>query len=103
MSIPGESKPGDAEAAIPPYDGRKTEASAEEETEKGGARTGGATAPVTDPDMKAPAPADTERGAVASPSDEQPASDTPDGEPGEASVGPSHTPGTGKGEEKSGE
>lgn len=102
MSVPGENKPGGAEPAIPPYDGRKTEASSEEETEKDGARTGGATAPVSDPDQKAPDPADTERGAVASPSDEQPAADTRDGESGEASVGPAHTPGTGKGEEKSG-
>ncbi|MGI8868687.1 MAG: hypothetical protein ACR2F6_07505 [Mycobacteriales bacterium] len=101
MSTPGQSKPGDAEPALPPYEGRKSEASTEQETEKDGARTGGATAPVTDPDMKAPDPADTERGATGSPSDEQPAQQTPDGEPGEASTGPSHEGGTGRGEEKS--
>ncbi len=91
----------DSGATVPPYDGRKTEADAESDTEKAGARTAGATAPVSDPDMKAPEPADTERGAVASPADEQPAPDTPDGEPEQASNGPSHTAGTGRGEDKS--
>lgn len=101
MSDPGENLPGGAEPELPPYEGRRSEAGAEEDSEKDGARTGGATAPVSDPGMKAPDPADTERGATASPSDEQPAGQTPDGEPGEASTGPSHVPGTGKGEEKS--
>lgn len=99
---PDSSVPNDIEtdAPVPPYEGRKTEASSEDETTKDGARTAGASAPVSDPDMKAPEPADTPRGAVASPADEQPAAETPDGEPGEASVGPSHTPGTGRAEDK---
>lgn len=83
----------------PPYEGRKTEANAEQETEKDGARTAGATAPVSDPDMKATDPTQTERGAVASPADEQPAQDTPDGESEEASTGPTHEPGTTRGED----
>lgn len=87
-------------AGIPPYEGRKSEASVEHETEKDGARTGGATAPVSDDDMKADTPADTERGAVASPSDEQPAQDTPDGESPEATTGPAHHPGTTRGEDQ---
>jgi hypothetical protein len=89
------------EPAVPPYEGRKTEADAEQETTKDGARTGGATAPVTDDEMKAPDPADTERGAVASPADEQPAAETPDGGSEEATTGPGHTPGTGRAEDKS--
>ena len=88
-------------AAIPPYEGRKTEANAEQETEKDGARTAGATAPVSDDAMKADDPADTERGAVASPADEQPAEDTPDGESPEATTGPAHHPGTARGEDQS--
>jgi hypothetical protein len=91
--------PGDAKPEVPPYEGRKTQADTEQQTEKDGARTGGATAPVTDDRMKAPDPAETQRGATASPSDEQPADQTPDGEPGEASTGPSHTPGTTPGEQ----
>jgi hypothetical protein len=92
------SSPENTEPAVPPYEGRKTEASSEEETYKDGARTAGATAPVSDPDMKAPDPADTPRGAVASPADEQPAEDMPDGESPEATTGPAHTPGTARGE-----
>ncbi len=88
----------DSQAPIPPYEGRKTEASEEQATEKEGARTGGATAPVSDSDMKAPDPADTERGATASPADEQPAAETEDGESSAASTGPSHEPGTARGE-----
>ncbi|MGI8761509.1 MAG: hypothetical protein ACR2LF_09520 [Jatrophihabitantaceae bacterium] len=60
------------EAAVPPYEGRTTEANAEQQTEKDGARTGGATAPVSDDEMKAPDPSQTEGGSTASPSDEQP-------------------------------
>jgi hypothetical protein len=83
----------------PPYEGRKTEADAEQTTVKEGARTAGATAPVSDPEMKAPDPAGTERGPAASPADEQPAQHTPDGESEEASTGPSHEPGTARGED----
>ncbi len=84
-------------APIPPYEGRQTEAHAETETEKEGARTGGATAPVSDDAMKAPSPP----ASGASPADEQPAENTPEGEPGEAATGPAHTPGNAKGEEQS--
>lgn len=93
---PDPSVPTDLEtdSALPPYEGRKTEASSEGETYRDGVRTAGATAPVTDPDMKAPEPADTPRGAAASPADEQPAQDTPDGEDSDPGTGPSHTPGT---------
>ncbi len=87
-------------APVPPYEGRQTEAHTETETEKQGARTGGATAPVSDDQMKAADPSDTERGRVASPADEQPAENTPDGESEEATTGPAHTPGNPKGEDR---
>lgn len=89
----------DSAAPVPPYEGRKTEADTETESHKGGVRTGGATAPVSDDEMKAADPADTERGAVASPADEQPAADTPDGDSPEEATGPSHTAGTARGED----
>jgi hypothetical protein len=89
----------DSGPAVPPYEGRKTEADAKQSTEKDGARTGGATGPVSDDEMKAPDPADTERGSAASPADEQPAEETPDGESPEATTGPAHTPGTPRGED----
>ncbi|MEN3268261.1 MAG: hypothetical protein V7646_5155, partial [Pseudonocardia sp.] len=46
----------DSGPAVPPYEGRKTEADAKQSTEKDGARTGGATGPVSDDEMKAPDP-----------------------------------------------
>jgi hypothetical protein len=94
------SKPEDNPPAVPPYEGRKTEADAEQDTRKDGARTGGATAPVSDEEMKAPDPSDTTRGATASPADEQPAEETPDGESPEATTGPAHSAGTARGEEQ---
>jgi hypothetical protein len=90
----------DSGPPVPPYEGRKTAADAEQSTEKDGARTGGATAPVGDDEMKAPDPADTERGSTASPADEQPAEETPDGESPEATTGPGHKPGTPRGEDQ---
>jgi hypothetical protein len=91
--------PQDSSPAVPPYEGRQTSAHAEQETEKDGARTAGATAPVSDDEAKAPDPADTDAGATASPADEQPAEQTPDGDSPEATTGPAHEPGTGRGEE----
>lgn len=90
----------DTDAPLPPYEGRQTEANPTDETYQDGARTAGATGPVDDPDMKAQPKEDTPRGAAASPSDEQPAADTPDGPDSDPGVGPSHTPGTGRAENK---
>lgn len=90
--------PRDVEPEIPPYEGRKT--SADVGSDKGGARTGGATAPTTDPDYKSPAPSQTAGGATSSPAQEQPASQMPESDRGDDMVGPSHTPGTGRGEQK---
>jgi hypothetical protein len=90
-------------APVPPYEGRQTEAAEvdAEPTTKDGARTAGATGPVLDDEMKADDPSDTERGRVASPADEQPAEETPDGPSPEATTGPAHTPGTPRGEDHS--
>ncbi len=98
---PGPTDPASGDRPIPPYEGRRESADVdgEEELRRDDANVGGATGPVESDDQKAPEPADTDRGAVASPSDEQPAADTPSGEPGEAATGPAHTEGTGRGED----
>jgi hypothetical protein len=88
--------PKDTEPEVPPYEGRKTSADAGESTEKGGARTGGATAPTTDPDPKG----DTAGQSTASPAQEQPAASGSESDSDDDMVGPAHTPGTGRGEQK---
>ncbi len=87
--------------AVPPYEGRRESAdvAGEEELRRDGANVGGATGPVESDERKAPEPTETPRGAVASPADERPAADTPDGGPGPASTGPAHHPGTTRGED----
>ena len=63
------------------------------ESTKDGAKVAGATGPVEDDEMKAADPADTDRGATASPADEQPAARCR--RPRRATrVGPAHVPGT---------
>ncbi len=97
MSTP----PQDTGAAVPPYEGRKESASSDDETYKDGARTGGAGAPTTDSDMKAPEPADTPGGATTSPADEQPAEQMSETEESEGSTSrASHDAGTGRAEDK---
>jgi hypothetical protein len=88
---------------VPPYEGRRETADVEDRSEsvKDGAKTAGATGPVEDDQMKAPAPAETERGAVASPADEQPADQMPESEDSADGVGPAHIPGTPRGEDLS--
>lgn len=89
----------DKDRAIPPYEGRRTSADVDETgSERGGARVGGATGPVEDDAPKAPDPAGTPRGSVASPADEQPAEDAPEDESSAPGTGPSHEPGTPRGE-----
>jgi hypothetical protein len=81
-TTPGSSGPTDFEGkAVPPYEGRRESADVEgeEKQHRNGADVGGATGPVESDEPKAPDPADTPRGAVASPADERPAGDTPDG------------------------
>ncbi len=92
--------PRDVEPEVPPYAGRKESADSGQDTERHGARTAGATAPTTDPDYKSPAPGDTPGGATASPAQEEPAAQASERAPDDGGVGPSHTPGTGRGEQK---
>jgi hypothetical protein len=99
---PGDPGPTDVEGrAVPPYEGRRETAdvAGEEERRKDGATVGGATGPVESGRRAAPDPEDTPRGAVASPADEQPAAESGGKDPGEASVGPAHHPGTTRGED----
>jgi hypothetical protein len=84
---------------VPPYEGRQT--SAKPEGGRGGdegARTGGATKPVSDADYKSPSPDATPGGATASPAEEQPAAQAPESDRYDDRVGPAHVSGVGKGE-----
>ena len=92
-----------AGSTVPPYEGRREDADIDpqQESRESDARVGGATGPVADPSPKAPEPAETERGATASPADEQPAGQMAEGEESDPGVGPSHTPGTQRGEDLS--
>jgi hypothetical protein len=93
--------PGDTKPAVPPYEGRREAAEpADDSTEEAGVRTGGATRPTTDPDYKSPPPGETASGATASPAQEQPASQTSEASRDDDKVGPAHTPGTGRAEDK---
>ncbi|WP_222263284.1 hypothetical protein [Modestobacter marinus] len=94
--------PTDVEGRVlPPYEGRRESADVADEQamHRGGVTVGGATGPVESAQRKAPEPADTPRGAVASPAEEQPAEGASGGVPGPASVGPAHHPGTPRGED----
>jgi hypothetical protein len=106
-TTPGNYGPTDPESGseVPPYDGRRESADVDSDDEllhRDGANVGAATGPVeTDDSMKDPEPADTPRGAVASPAEEQPAADTVEEHPGPASTGPAHYAGTSRGEDVS--
>jgi hypothetical protein len=92
--------PKDVEPAIPPYEGRQTSEKADDRTDEGDARTGGAVKPTTDADYKSPAPGGTPGGATSSPAGEQPASQMPQSDRDDDRVGPAHTAGTGRAEDK---
>ena len=91
--------PRDVESAMPPYEGRKTEAESGSAGGEG-ARTGGATAPTPDSDYKSPQPGQTSGGTTKSPADEQPASRGSESDTGDDRVGPAHAAGTGRAEDK---
>jgi len=89
----------DDDRAVPPYEGRRDSADVERTgSERDGARVGGATGPVVDDEPKAADPRTTPRGGVASPADEQPAEDEATTESSAPGTGPSHEPGTARGE-----
>lgn len=96
-----DQPPSDAKPAVPPYEGRQTEAKPlGDESEGQGARTGGAVKPTSDADYKSPSPQQTPGGATASPATERPAAQAPETEGEGDRVGPAHTPGVGKAEDK---
>lgn len=97
-NVPGEQEPG---GVVPPYEGRKESAEADQQggTVRDGVRVGGATGPVEDDERKAPDPAETPGGRTASPGDEQPAAEMPDGPSAEEGADvTSHVAGVPKGE-----
>jgi hypothetical protein len=91
--------PRDVEPAIPPYEGRKTQADSGSPGTRG-ANVGGATAPTADSDYKSPAPGSTPGGATASPADEQPASGESETDTDDDRVGPAHTGGVHRAEDR---
>ncbi|CAA9378308.1 MAG: hypothetical protein AVDCRST_MAG21-1601 [uncultured Nocardioidaceae bacterium] len=100
-SDPGTTDP-EAGSVVPPYDDRRQSADVDTDDEKlyrDGVNVSAATGPVeTDDTMHSPEPADTARGAAASPADEKPAEETPSGDSGPAATGPAHYEGTTRGE-----
>ncbi len=84
-----------AAPAVPPYEGRQTEAKP-----VGESGTEGGVKPVESASFKAPAPESTPGGATASPGDEQPAGEQAETDLGDDQVGPAHTAGTGQGEKQ---
>ncbi|SUA45651.1 Uncharacterised protein [Nocardia africana] len=101
IATTGTLPPGDAEPAVPPYEGRRT--SAEVTGTPGGdsgARTAGATHPVTDPNFKSPAPGETAGGTTASPAEEQSASHAPETESSAEAAEEGHHGGVRRGEDQ---
>lgn len=106
MTESNEVQGGDdrSDRALPPYEGRRETADVDGpgEVHQDGANVGGAAGPVESSDMKSAPKEDTPRGAAASPSDEQPAGETSGSTPNpDQGVGPAHTGGTGRAEDKS--
>ncbi|OBG28664.1 hypothetical protein A5764_02180 [Mycobacterium sp. 852002-51057_SCH5723018] len=90
----GELPPQDTGSAVPPYEGRQESAAG------GSEGAGGATGPAADSSFKSASPSDTPGGRSQSPADEQPASEMPESDRDDDSVGPAHVEGTGRGESK---
>jgi hypothetical protein len=91
----GTRPPGDAEPALPPYEGRQTAAKPPaQEGAEGGVK------PVESTEYKAPVPGGTAGGTTGSPADEQPAAQQSERERDEGQPGPAHAAGSGRGEKK---
>ncbi len=104
MTTPNDSPEGTpgGDRAVPPYDDRKKAADVApaEEGHEDGAAVGGARRPTeTDSELRREEPSETPRGAVASPADEQPATESGGNEPDEGSTGPAHQAGVPRGED----
>jgi hypothetical protein len=92
----------DDQKAVPPYEGRRESGDVDTDGSSAvreGAKVGGATGPVESGQEPDAEPAGSEAGV--SPADEQPADQTPEGDPGDPGVGPGHTPGVPRGEDQS--
>jgi hypothetical protein len=87
---------------VPPYEGRRKSAEVDDpaKTRKKGARTGGATGPVQDDEMKAPEPERTEGGATGSPADRRASKGAPQADTEDEGTGPAHHRGTPRGEDQ---
>ncbi len=89
----GNLSPQATAPAVPPYEGRQTEAKpAGESGAEGGVK------PVESSSYKSPAPGSTPGGVTASPGDEQPAAQQPETDLDDDHLGPDHTSGTSRGE-----
>jgi hypothetical protein len=97
---PNADDPDTRGKTVPPYEGRREAADVDgpEESVKEGARVGGATGPV-----ESDVDADPGTGGDASPADEQSAEETSetDPDPEQGTTGPTHEPGTQRGEDVS--
>jgi hypothetical protein len=92
----------DDEQVLPPYDDRRKSADVTPDpgaAERRGARVGGATGPVESDPEDTPEPASASDADGTSPAQEQPAAQTPEDQPTDEGVGPTHTPGVPKGED----
>ena len=81
--------------AVPPYEGRQTEAKP-----AGANGAEGGVKPVESSSYKAPEPGSTPGGATASPGDEQPAAKQSETDLDDDRVGPAHSAGTSRGEQQ---
>jgi hypothetical protein len=96
-----EATPG-GDPALPPYEGRKESADVApaDQGEADGVGVGGARRPTeADDQLRQTDPQQSDRGPVASPADEQPASDQDGDRPDEGSTGPAHQAGVPRGED----
>jgi hypothetical protein len=100
MSDPNE--PDTSGSTVPPYEGRREAADVDDAgtAYRDGANVGGAAGPVENDTFSAPDPADTPRGATASPADEQPADSTPETDRDDDRVGPAHQAGMPRAEDQ---
>jgi hypothetical protein len=92
----GNLPPQHTEPAVPPYEGRQTEAKP-----SGESGVEGGVKPMESSAGKAPAPESTPGGATASPAHEQPAGEQSETDLDDDRVGPAHTAGTARGEARS--
>jgi hypothetical protein len=90
----GTLPPQGSEPAVPPYEGRQTSAKPTGEGAEAGVK------PVESSSYKASAPGSTQGGATASPGDHQPAAEQPETDLDDDRVGPAHTTGTTRGEDR---